>query len=272
MGTLTLNIKSQKSTSGVLSAAELKEKFLYGIKIQKDGKDLPDDIYDFYLDFAKKQLERFLTIKFDLQIIKEDKDFHFDDWVSWSQIKATYPIVCPISLTGFIGSTKQVDYPKDWLSVRRTSDNELYSRLIHVLPNSYTTYHQSAALYSGFFPNMGWMGAGRHTPEYWKLQYITGFKEIPADIVTAIGMFASVNILAVANETIASAMGVLGGNSKSISIDGLSQSTGLYMNGQTGIFGARIKQYTEMLNGTNGQQGLLERLRDYFGAFVWMTS
>lgn len=272
MPTITLNIKSQKNTAGnIMSAQELRDKFLFGVDIAKNGKDLPDSVYDYWIDFAKKQIEQYLTVKIDLQIINESKDFHYDDWVNWAQVKATFFIVCALQLQGFIGSTQQVDYPVDWLSVRKDSTNELYSRLLHVIPNSYTSYNQSAALYSGFFPNMGWMGAGRHTPEYWRIQYITGFMSVPSDILSAIGMLAAINILAVGNETMASAIGALGASSKSISLDGLSQSTSLYINGQTGIFGARIKQYTEQLNGVGGKNGLLANLRDYYGNFVWTT-
>lgn len=272
MPQITLSIKSQKTTtSQTLSAGDIRQNFLFGIDIRRNGQAMPDSVYEQWIKYAKKQIEDYLSIKLDVQVVKENKDFHYDDWVQWAQVKATYPIVCPIAMGGWIGSTQQVDYPLDWLSVRRTSDNELYSRLIHVLPNQYTTYHQAAALYTGFFPNMGWMGAGRHTPEYWQLTYITGFIEVPADIMQAIGMLASINILAVANETLAAAMGALGGSSKSISIDGLSESTSLYINGQTGIFGARIKQYIEALTGKDGNGGLLKQLQDYYGNFVWTT-
>lgn len=254
-----------------MSPEDLRANYLFGLTIQNGGKALPDSTYQYWIDFAKKDLERFLTLKFDIQLMQENKDFHYDDWVQWAQVKATYPILCPVGLNGFIGTTMQVNYPLDWLSIRRTSDNELYSRLMHVLPNQYTTYHQAAALYTGFFPNMGWMGAGRHTPEYWVMQYLTGFIEVPRDIRTAIGLLAAINILAVANETLAAAMGALGASSKSISLDGLSQSTSLYINGQTGIFGARIKQYTEQLCGKDGKSGLMKELQDYYGSIIWTT-
>lgn len=270
MPTITLQIKSQKNTSGnIMSAQELRDNYLFGVNIAKGGVSLPDSVYDFHINNAKAEVERHLTVKIDLQLITENKDFHYDDWRTWSQVKATYFVVCARGLTGLIGGVKQIDYPAEWLSVRQTSDNELYSRLIHVVPNSYATFNQSAALYIGYLPNAGWLGGSRNTPDYWTIQYITGFKIVPADILQAIGMLAAINILAVGNETMASALGALGGSSKSISIDGLSESTSLYINGQVGIFGARIKQYTEQLIGVNGKGGLLDELRDYYGNFVW---
>jgi hypothetical protein len=268
MGRITLNIKSEKATKQIFSIADLKERYLFGINISSNGQDYPDSAYQYWIDFAKKQVEDFLTVKFDLQIITENKNYSVSDWVTWSQIKATYPVVCGLEVMGFFGTVKQVEYPKDWISVKHSND-DLCSRLLHVVPNTGAGFHQTAAVYTGLFPNVGHLGGGNHTPNYWQIKYITGFKKLPADIEAAVGMLAAINILTVGNETMAQALGALGTSSKSISIDGLSQSTSMYINGQTGIFGARIKQYTESLMGENG---LLKRLQDYYGAFIWTTA
>lgn len=271
MPTITLNIKSQKNTSQTISIADLKQRYMFGIRLEKDGIELPDSTYDFFINAARVEIEKFLSIKIDIQLLTENRDFQMDDWVSWSQVKATYPVVIPVSMKGYIGNVLQSDYPKEWLSVRKTSDNETYSRLLHLVPNSYSTYHQVAAIYSGFFPNAGWVGPGKRTPEYWTIQYVTGFKQLPLDIEQAIGMLASINVLTVGNETLASAMGALGTSSKSLSIDGLSQSVSMYVNGQAGIFGARIKQYLDSLFGNGTNPGLLQRLRDNYGSIIWST-
>lgn len=271
MPRITLNVKTKKNTTLPLSAQELKNTFLFGIDIKLNNQSIPDDVIEFHIQAAKEHVEHYLNWKFDLQLYTENKDFHYDDWVSWGQVKTTYPIVCPISLQGFIGTTRQVNYPKEWLTARKSSDNQIYSRLLHVVPNANSTYHQAAALYTGLFPNRASIGGSSNTPEYWTVTYITGFKKIPSDILQAIGMLAAINVLTVGNETMAQAMGNLGVSSKSISIDGLSQSTSMYINGQAGVFGARIKQYTDSLLGVGGQDGILNKLRDFYGAIVWTT-
>lgn len=271
MPSITLSVKSQISTKQSFSIQDLKERYLFGLNIAKDGKELPDSVYDFFIDAAKKEIEKYLSIKVDLQIFKENRDFQISDWLEWNQIKVTFPIVAPISLTGNFGNVKQVDFPIPWLSVRKTSDDETYSRLIHVVPNT-GSGGGIAAIYVGVLPNSGNIGGGRRTPEYWTVQYVTGFKQLPVDIEQAIGMLASLNILTVGNETLASAMGSLGASSKSLSLDGLSQSVSMYVNGTAGIFGARIKQYTEALMGSGGKPGLLDRLRDYYGAMIWAVA
>lgn len=271
MPTITLSVRSDISTKQSLSIQDLKERYLFGLRIVKDGKELPDSVYQFFIEAAKKEVERYLSIKLDLQIFKENRDFQIVDWLEWNQIKCTFPIVTPISLTGNFGNVKQVDFPLPWLSTRKTSDDETYSRLMHVVPNTGSS-GGIAAIYVGVLPNSGNIGGGRRTPEYWTVQYVTGFKQLPIDIEQAIGMLASLNVLTVGNETLASAMGTLGASSKSLSIDGLSQSVSMYVNGTAGIFGARIKQYNETLLGVGGRPGLLDRLRDYYGAMIWSVA
>lgn len=268
MPRITLSIKSEQATREFVSIEDLKQRYLFGLVLEKDGKPIPNEVYNFFLSAAKKEVERYLSIKLDLQIIVENRDFNVDDWVVESS-KVYLSCSNRYFLNGFIGSVQQVNWPKSWLSVRKTSDQETYSRLMHVVPNAYSPYASTAAIYTGFFPNSGAMGGGRTTPEYWTIEYVTGFKYLPTDIEQAIGMLASLNILTVGNETLASAMGALGTSSKSISLDGLSQSVSMYVNGTSGIFGARIKQYSETLTGTGGKPGLLDRLRDYYGTIVW---
>jgi hypothetical protein len=264
MSRVTLNLKSDRRTNTTLTVQSFKEKFLYGVDISKDGEQIPDSVYEFHIQSAKEEIEKYLTCKLDLQIIKEQKNFQYNDWIQWSQIKATYPVVAGISVAGFVGSVQQITYPADWISVRKTSD-ELHSRLLHIVPSQAAGYYQTAAVYTGLYPNTGW-GGGLNTPNYWTIEYVTGFKKLPTDIESAIGMLAAVNILSVANETLAAAYGALGASGKSMSIDGLSQSTNMYINGSTGVFSVRIRQYIDTLF---GQNSLLKRLQEYYGAFVW---
>ena len=268
MPTLRLNIKTAKRTAPFLSVNDIKTKYLFGVDIKKDGNPLPDSVYEYWVDIATQQIQNYLTIKLFPEIVTENKDFHYDDWIHWGMVRTSWLITQPIYLWGYIGAIKQVNYPKEWLSARKTTD-QLYSRMLYVVPNSTSTYNQAAQIYTGILPNIGWMGGSRQTPNYWTISYLTGFLKLPLDILNAIGMLASIYILTVGNETLASAMGGLGTSSKSISLDGLSQSVSMYVNGQTGIFGARIKQYSDMLFGPGGEEGLLKRLQDQYGAFIW---
>lgn len=267
MAELTLNFPSKISLSQVITANDLRERYLFGIQLQQNGQPLHDNVFDNFIEVATQELEKYLAIKIPLQVFKESKHYSYDDWLSWGYIKTSYWILHPVALDGFIGTVRQVHYPQEWLSVRKTSDHTTLSRNMYIVPNANTTYQQAIA-YTGVLPNTGgWRGANG-TPNYWNMEYVTGFVVVPKDIENVIAMLASVNLLIASNESMASALGALGTSSKSISLDGLSQSISMYVNGQTGIFGARISQYLGMLTGQGGNQGLLDRLRDYYGSLI----
>lgn len=279
---IIFSTKSNKDTKQVLSIDELKSRYLFGLPLEMDGATIPDSVFEYYLSVAKEQIESLLSIKLDKQLIKEQKDFYYDDWVHWSYVKATYPVVCPSALTGYLGTTKQVDYPRPWLQSRKTSDGKLYSRILYMVPTFGSTTSQNAIIFSGVMPNLNWYasyGSNGQIPCYWNIEYVTGFDIVPADILNAIGMLASVQILPIISDILmgnrkagidGSGVG-WGINSKSISIDGLSQS--LSSGASSGIFNARIKQYQQQLGTYVGGNapGELQSLIDYYGNFIWIT-
>lgn len=271
MGVITFNIKSKVDTHQVFSAKDIKDMFLTGLPLDKLNL-ISDDVYDFYINSAIEFIENQLCLKLNKQIITENKDFFLDDWQQWNYVKTTYPAVLALSLQGFLGTTKQVDYPKGWLSCRKTSDGVLYSRNIYMVPTQNSTQSE-LIVYSGIMPNAGFFTGHRQIPNYWNIKYITGFDKIPANILQAIGMVASIPLLGIISDMLIRGNKNMGGlgygvSSKSISLDGLSQSVSTYANGQTGLFGARIKQMSEQL-GIRGEQGLLQQLIDYYGSFIW---
>lgn len=287
MPQLVLNARSNKNTNQFFSSKEFKTKYLYGLPIDKDGASIPEDVFDFYINVAKEQIESLLNLRLDKQIIKEQKDFYYDDWIHWSYLKTTYPVVCPIALDGFLGTTKQVKYPRQWLQARKTNDGKLYSRILYMVPTYNNVNSQNSIIFSGVMPNLNWYASHRannHIPCYWNIEYVTGFDKVPADIINVVGMLASIQILAKLSDILMGARQAgIGGqnstggigwgvNSKSISIDGLSQS--ISSGASNGIFSARIKLYQQQLGSYVGgnEPGELQRLIDYYGNFTWITA
>lgn len=283
MSRITLSLPSIKSTQQILTADDLKQKYLFGLPLEKDGVAIPNEVFDWHISTAKEQLESLLNIKFDRQIIKEQKDFFYDDWVQWSYVKANYPVVHPIALKGYLGTTKQVEYPPSWLKARQTSDNKLYSRILYMVPTFGSVTSQNSIIFSGVMPNLNWFasyGAKGQIPCYWNMEYLTGFEKTPPDIIHAIAMLASVQILLIASDMLMgnnhqagmSGTGIgWGVNSKSISIDGLSQSVS--SGAINGIFSARIKQYVAQLGDLTGRnQGELSRLINYYSDMNWIVA
>lgn len=269
MPQLVFNIKSKVDTDQVLSAKELRTLFLAGIPMDKLDI-IPDDTIDFFINAATNFVEQQLTIKLNKQIITEDKDFDFANWQSWNHLPVTYPASFCISLTGYLNTVKQVDYPASWVTCRKTSDGVLYSRNMAIVPTQSATQSQ-LIIYTGLMPNAGYFSGREHIPNYWSVQYVTGFDNIPQAIIQTIGMIAAIQVLMIVSDMIVKGNknypGIgFGISSNSISLDGLSQNTGAYTNGQYTVFSAKIKQYQDQL--MNPDRGLLPSLRDYYGGII----
>jgi hypothetical protein len=275
MPTLNLSIKYSVDTKTPFSAQDLKDKFLSHLPNDFNcNQFVSDETIDFYIQSAKEQLEAYLGIKIGREVITERHDFIVDDWVQWGYIKTTYPVQSPVSLAGYLGNVQQVEYPFDWITVRETSDGKTFNREFRIMPiGSGATYNNTSALFLGSFnQQLSWWRQNRNVPNYWKLKYVTGFVNdvIPTDILQALGMIATIPILGIISDAYTGKRGLgFGVSSKSISLDGLSQSVSSFNSGQTGIFGARMKQYTEALFGANGRSGLLDTLKDAYSAIIF---
>jgi hypothetical protein len=140
--------------------------------------------------------------------------------------------------------------------------------------------NQNSIITSGVVPNLNWFARQSHIPGYWTLKYITGWSAIPSEIIDAICKIATLQILAVVSDMLMGSgssqiqgSGVGWGiSSKSISIDGLSQSLSSTAP-QGGIFGARTKQYQAALGDTSGKNpGELQNLIDYYKDINWISA
>lgn len=263
----SFTISYKVNSNRVLSPSELKDIYLYGIDIKdQHGTTLSDEALEYYIDVAQKEIEQYLTLKLQKQVIEESKDFVWDDWVNWNYVRGTYPIKEPIGLEGFLNTTKQITYPKEWLTVRKTNDGETYFRNMYIVPvGSSSTVSMGNIVYTGISPQIGFFGS-RHVPHYWTLKYITGFDKIPLDIVDVIGKFASIKVLNVAGDI---ALGAAALASQSLSIDGLSQSLTTTMSAENSAYSARIKQYIEELV---GKLGLLRQLKDKYLGYTFTVA
>jgi hypothetical protein len=259
--TLTLVTKYNVDLDSIISPGEIRDNYLFGIDLSKNGQVINDEMIQFYIDAATESIERELNLLLSPTVYTENKDFYADDWKTWGYMKATYPVVSPISLDGYLGTIKQVTYPLNWLSVRKVSDGKLYSRLMYLVPNTGSSYSE-IIIFSGILPYLTSYGSSPQIPNYWTMKYLTGFCKVPADIKNAIGKLATINILMVAGDFL---LRTPGQSNKSISIDGLSQSSGTWVNGQNSIFGARVKQYSDELKLE------IAKLRNYYNDIGMIT-
>ena len=257
MPTLTLDIKYRKNDGMILSPAELKALYFYGVTIQdRSGQELSMDVWRHFILAAQQEIEKYLGIKLQRQIIEETFDFYGDEWRQWGYMPTTYPVVHPYKLVGFLGTVKQLEYPTDWLTSRRTSDMETFYRRIFIVPvqSGRVTTEGVSILYSGVLPSIG-MNAWRSIPNYWTCVYCTGFETTPQDLIDVIGKLAAIGVFNVAGDI---ALGQAALANYSLSLDGLSQSVGTTNSATNAAFGARIINYQKEIKDS------LEKLRSYY--------
>ena len=242
MPTLVYSIKSSKNSGLPISAPELANRYFFGIPIvDQSGNIMRDEDIEFFIMTAKEDLEGYLNLKLSKQIIEESFDYFRDDYKSWGHVPVSYPCVRPFKLTGLLGNVEQVEFPSEWLSVKKTNDGIGYSRNIKLVPTAGTTTNQSV-VYSGIAPNVGWFGQPT-IPNYWTAVYCTSMDRVPEDILDAIGKLAAINVFHQLGDIILGA----GIASQSIGIDGLSQSISTTSSATNAGYGARITGYLDDL-------------------------
>lgn len=221
----------------ILSSSELKSLYLYGLPIQeRNGTEMADSTIETYIRSAQKQVENYLSLKLDRQIVEERLPFYRDVFEFYNYIQTTYPVRKGYRLQGWVANILQVEYPQEWLTARSTTDGETFARRMHLIPVGSTT--GQIITFSGLMPYVGMRGRD-YIPDFWKVAYSTGYDKVPEDILTVIGKLASIFILTQLGDIIMGA----GVSNISLGLDGLSQSIGSTKSASTGAFGGRIQIY-----------------------------
>lgn len=244
MPSLTFIASFTKNNDLLFSAQELRNSYLLGLRNTPSNQALIDQLSDqdieFHIKAAQKEMENYLSLKLFRKVYSESLHFNNDDWRMWGFMKTTFQVVCPLLLEGYLNSIKQTEYPKEWLSAKRDSDDIMYHRSIYIVPAGNSGAIVNSVMYAGLLPNLGYLNAGV-IPNYWQTTYVTGFDTIPPDLMMAIGQLATVSLLNILGSNV---LGIAGVSGTSLSIDGLSQSLSSALN----AFGERAKALIDDLN------------------------
>jgi len=261
MPRLELSISYGKNNGLIFSPSELLEQYLHGISIcTRDGRAMSQEAISEKIRSAQKSIEQYLSIKLNRQVIQETRDFIRTDYKNWGFFKLTYPVREVLDLTGFISTTKQVEFPKSWLSSKITSEEDLLFRTVHVVPAGSDTTNTNSVVFIGITPNAGFFGV-QNIPNYWNVKYCTGFKVIPSNLRDAVGKLATIQVLAVLGDILLGA----GIASQSLSFDGLSQSISTTQSAENSAYSARIKQYAEELKKE------MPKMKDWYKGIQFMS-
>ncbi len=269
----TLNYQSSygKNLQTVLPVSQFVSEYLQGINfVDRNNQPIPYSTFETHLKNSISYLENYLAIKILKQVIEEDREFNRTDWSKWGFVKTTYFVACVSSMDGYIGAIRQVQYPKDWLTVKKTNDQIGFHKHINVIPNQSAYVQNMGVAFQGLYPHLGYLNS-QQIPNYWKCTYVTGWDswQIPNDILFCAALLSTIGLLTFLstgmNPFFATA-------SQSISIDGLSQSLSSIQNSNSLLFSPLIKQSAEMLNGSGGKPGMLENLRSIYGDFSFTVA
>lgn len=243
MPTFNLTVKYRKNRNTALSAAELKNKYFFGIPIvTPEGTLMSDEDIEFYISSAISELNTQLDLIIPLTVVEHNTKFLRENNSEWGFVKTNYPVVCVDSMDGFIGKVRQVKYPKEWFSIQKSTDG-IRHRRISIVPNQGVggSVDQNA-VFAGSFANLGYFGQ-RNIPDYWNIVYLTGFEKIPADIQKVLGYKAAIPIYTSLGNLVIGA----GIASQSLGIDGLSQSISTTSSAENSAYSATIKDYQDQL-------------------------
>ena len=224
----------------VISPSELLAECFYGITLCSiDGSVLSENILAQHIKRMQSDLERLLDVKLTPQIIAENHTFIQDEWRKWALVRTNYPVHKPYALDGFINTIRQIKYPKEWLSYRRSDQNTGHERAIYIIPTAASSAVTTFPVgYTGITTQVGLLGL-QQVPNYWHATYLTGFKQIPPEIKTALMYKCAIPLYQQLGNGIIKA----GYSSQSIALDGVSQSITI----EPGGFASKIKQYDDML-------------------------
>jgi hypothetical protein len=220
---------------GVISVAQLKTNFLFGVDLTNDaGEPFPDSLMQFYIESAVQYLQDRLDITlFPTVITDERHDYKRRQFENFMYVQTHQIPVMSVEKVELVfpGGNKIVEFSGNALMVDKSAGT------IEIFP---TVGTYAASFYSG--PN-SFYGAHDYLPQFMRIHYTAGFSKVPADLVEMVGMLASMGPFNIAGDLVGGA----GIASSSIGIDGLSQSISTTSSATNSGYGSRILQYQKQL-------------------------
>lgn len=247
----------------LVTVEQVKKRWAYGIDMTDgNGVELPDEVWQSYIDTAVSLLEHDLDICITpvdfYGDCSEKKDYYANDYSQWGYFRLNnIPVISVKSLKAVYPSSPAVEYPVEWLRVQK------HDGIIRIIPNSqYSAQYmigQSGQFVPELFKNQG------SVPLLWEFEYRAGFElgRVPILLNTAIGMLAAMMAL----NNLADLVLGAGVGSQSISLDGISQSVTLTSSAENTSNSARRKELNNQLFGdsvNSPNQGIIRILRSYY--------
>lgn len=250
--TTASNIR-QFSDGLIITPQELKEIFLFGVDLTNDdGESFPEQMYEFYIRAAQEWLETQIGgLQLCQHVIPEEThDYYINDYVQYNFIKLfRYPVydVSKVAIQ-FPLSNNLLEFDPSWYRIESSGAQ------VNLVPTQ-GTFSSIILSQGGSFLPLLYSGL-QYVPALFKVTYTAGYPKgkIPVLLKEIIGMKAAMGPLNIAGDLIAGA----GIASKSLGMDGLSQSIATTASATNAGYGSRILQYTKQI------EERMKNLRNYF--------
>jgi hypothetical protein len=238
-----------KKGEPLIDVAKLKATYLFGVKIvdNNTGEEMPDDVFQVWIDNAIAMLETYLDISITpVKQFEEFKDYHLNDYAEWGYFQLNnFPVIGIRSMEmvyfrdqNGVPQTVQT-IPNEWLRL------QAHDGIVRLIPNARFPANLQISQTGAFFPELL---RAQLVPHLWKITYDYGFEVgcVPVLLNQAISMLAAMQAFIVAGHLILGA----GIAATSISLDGLSQNIQTTQSAENSGYSAVIKDMSGRLFGT----------------------
>lgn len=249
------------NTATVITPDQLREFYLFGVNLQDDnGTEMSDDMMTHYINAAMRWLEAQIPglLLQPTTITNETHDYYYDDYLKFGIIQTKYFPVTDVAAYNvqFPLQTQVLTFDPTWLNVNSISGQ------INLIPSQGSLSAIIIGAGGSFLPLL--YGGLDHVPDIIKITYTAGFPTdaVPENIMDIVGMKAALGPLNIAGDLIAGA----GVASKSLSIDGISQSINTTASAMYTGYGAKMEYYQNKIKEE------IANLRHYYEGIQMVTA
>jgi len=213
----------------------LRENYLYGLDLTEDnGNPLPEGVYWEGIKAGFDWLEQVIGIDIRPRTVtNEMADFIRNEYMQWIYLRTKrFPVREVTAIKGsYYGN--DITFPLDWVRLKERAG------IINLVPGGSSFASFLIPSTGGILPILN--GQAQNIPGFWRLSYTTGFAkgEIPYNLRALIckkAAFMPLNILG-------DLVGGVAIASKSIGVDGLSQSINTTNSAENAGYSARLRMY-----------------------------
>jgi hypothetical protein len=264
---LPQNNNVSRKTEPLVTVDKLLTTYLYGLEFKDStGKDMPKEVFQNYIDNAVSMLEHYLDISITpVTCFVENRDYRLNEYADWGFFElSNYPViqVRKIEMVYFrtndgLPETVQ-EIPGAWVRLQP------HDGIIRLIPNARFPANLQISATGSFFPEVM---RSDMVPHLWRITYDYGFEDgkIPVLLNQAIGVLAAIQALIVGGNLVI-APGIA---SKSVSLDGLSQSINTTASAENSPYSATQKEFAERLFGKTKDDpySIMRQLKDYYKGY-----